>query len=265
MDTQDGAEGAKMSNRERYMARLREKYPDNSYDDDEAIFGQANDDYDAYDKEIGGYKEREGQLRDMFTADPRSAAFLQDWRDGEDPVVGLIRKFGDDFIDALDDPDKQEALAEANKEYTERVVSERKYEEEYQKNIDETIEMLNGMQEEGYGEEELNSAVEFLVGIMRDGIVGRFSRESIDMALNALNHDEDVEQASAEGEIRGKNARVEETLRKRSRGDGMATLDGGGAASGGRPMPDMGALDRYDNSTKDIWERGGERRRKNRY
>lgn len=257
------AENEQLSNSARYIARLAERYPDKEYADDEAIWGQVNDDYDAYEEELNGYRERENKLRDMFTADPRTAAFLNDWSAGEDPVVGLIRKFGDDFIEALDDPDKQEALAQANKEYTERVVKEREYDEQYQANIDDTIEMLDQMSEEGYEDDELNAALEFLVGIMRDGIVGRFSRESIEMALLAINHDEDVEQASAEGEIRGKNARIEEKLRRRS--DGLADLNGGQSTGGGVQRPFMGALDRYDNSTKDIWERGGERRRKNRY
>ena len=47
------------SNRERYTERLKAKYPDREFADDEALFGQINDDYDGYDKELSGYKERE--------------------------------------------------------------------------------------------------------------------------------------------------------------------------------------------------------------
>lgn len=47
------------SNRDKYMERMKGKYPDREFSDDEALFGQINDDYDGYDKEIAGYKERE--------------------------------------------------------------------------------------------------------------------------------------------------------------------------------------------------------------
>lgn len=45
------------SNRERYTERLKAKYPDREFADDEALFGQINDDYDGYDKELSGYKD----------------------------------------------------------------------------------------------------------------------------------------------------------------------------------------------------------------
>lgn len=44
------------SNRDRYSERLKNKYPEKDFVDDEALFGQINDDYDSYDKEISEYK-----------------------------------------------------------------------------------------------------------------------------------------------------------------------------------------------------------------
>ena len=59
------------SNRERYTERLKAKYPDREFADDEALFGQINDDYDGYDKELSGYKEREKALSDLFASNPQ--------------------------------------------------------------------------------------------------------------------------------------------------------------------------------------------------
>lgn len=98
------------SNRDRYSERLKAKYPDKEFADDEALFGQINDDYDGYEKELGTYREREKALSDLFASNPRSASFLTDWRNGEDPIVGLVRKFGDDFKAALEDPERQKLL-----------------------------------------------------------------------------------------------------------------------------------------------------------
>lgn len=249
-----------MSNRDRYTERLKAKYPDKEYVDDEALFGQINDDYDNYDNELSGYREREKALSDLFASNPRSAAFLIDWRKGEDPIIGMIRKFGDDFKAALEDPEKQEALAAANKEFAERIAQEEKYEGEYQKNINETLATLEAMQqEEGLSNEDIDSAMDFLVAIVRDGIMGKFTRESVNMALKAIKHDSDVEQADREGEVRGRNANIKEKLRKSGKNDGTAILgskNGGGAK---REMPDLGVID-HNYGTLNIWERGGEKR-----
>ncbi|MEB3373021.1 hypothetical protein SFC43_05030 [Bacteroides sp. CR5/BHMF/2] len=54
------------SNRERYTDRLKAKYPDKEFADDEALFAQINDEYDGLDKELSGYKEREKALSDLL-------------------------------------------------------------------------------------------------------------------------------------------------------------------------------------------------------
>ena len=54
-------------------------------------------------------------------------------------------------------------------------------------------------QEEGISDDEIDQAMEFLIGIMKDGLLGKFTRESIQMAIKAIKHDSDVETASHEG------------------------------------------------------------------
>ena len=249
------------TNRDRYNERLKAKYPDKEYADDEAIFGQINEDYDNYDKELSGYKEREKALSDLFASHPRSAAFLMDWRKGEDPIVSMVRKFGDDFKEALEDPAKQEALAAANKEFADRIAKEEQYEAEYQNNIKETLSSLETMQrEKGLSDDDIDGAMELLVGIVRDGIMGKFTPESVKMAIKAIKHDIDVEEADREGEVRGRNTRIEEKLRKEGRSDGTANLAGkNGGGSRKREMPDLGAIEN-NYGTQNIWERGGEKR-----
>ena len=250
------------SNRDRYIERLKAKYPDKEFADDEALFGQINDDYDGYDRDLSAYKEREQAIYDMFDSNPRSAAFLTDWRNGEDPIVGLIRKFGDDFKAALEDPEKQEQLAAANKEYAERIAKEKEYEEQYQQNLTETYATIEQVQQEdGLADDDIDEAMAFLIGIMKDATLGKFSADNIRMAVKALRHDSDVAQADREGEIRGRNSKIEERLRRKGRSDGTADLAGkNGGGGGSRQMPDLGAIERF-HDTKNIWERGGERRR----
>lgn len=256
-----GTSGGAATKREKMLARMKERYPDKTFDDDEALYGQINDDYDDYDHQLQGYKEREQSLSDLFTSDPKSAKFLTDWRNGKDPAVALVDMFGDDFVDELKKPEKQEELAAASKAYAERVAKEKDYEDQYNENIEATRATVEQLQEEeGLSDDEIDDAMEFLITIMKDGILGKFSADSIRMALKAIHHDEDVDDADQAGELRGRNARITEQLRKRGRNDGTAALDGKNGGSGMRPAPELGALNGVGGSS--IWERGGERRKR---
>jgi len=263
----EGVENKQVKSKRQSMTeRLQSRYPDKDFSDEESFFGQISDDYDEYDKNIAGYQEREKAFSDMFTSDPRSARFLTDWRNGQDPVVGLVRQFGTDIKDAIDDPERQEEIAAANKEFVERVAKEKELEETYQKNLQESLSTLEKMQQErGMSDEQIDAAMEFLLNIIKDGIIGKFTPESINMALKAINHDADVTAANHEGVVQGKNTKVEEKLRKPKSGDGTAALSGtNGTAKPRRTRASLGALDNFDDGTKTIWERGNEKRRSSR-
>lgn len=215
------------TNRDRYIERLKGKYPDKEFLDDEAIFGQTSDDFDALDAQVAQYKEREDKLVGLFNSSPRGASLFQGWMNGEDPVIQLVRKFGPELKEALNDPEKQEALAAANQEFADKVAKEEEYEKIYQGNLTATAAELDAMQaEEGLTDDQINSALAFLINIVNDGFMGKFTRESVHMALKALNHDEDVAVAEETGEVRGRNTRIEEKLRREKQGDGAANLSG---------------------------------------
>lgn len=251
------------SKRDSMSERLAAKYPDMDFGDDEVMFGRISDDYDDYDNQLSGYQEREKKFADMFSADPRSAHFLTNWRDGGDPVVELVRMYGTDIKERLEDPEWQEQLAAANKEYVERVAKEKELEEQYQQNLVDTKAALDDFQQKnGLSDDQIDEVMGMLLTIATDAVVGKFSESSMDLALKALNYDGAVEEANMEGEVRGRNAKIDERLRTRKAGDGTAALNGRNGASGNRmPQPSLGALDNFANGD-DIWTRGGERRTK---
>ena len=245
------------------LERLKSRYPDREYADDEALFGQINDDYADYDKQLGSYKERESQMANMFAADPRSARFLTDWRKGGDPVILLIKQFGPELREALDDPAKLDALADANKEYVERVAKSKELDEQYKANIQQSLADMAAYQEEkGLSDDDIDNAFVLLKDIFNNMLVGKYTRDMLDMAFKSLNHDADVAVAAEDGEVRGRNAKIEEKMRKRGMGDGVAALDGANNVAKVAPKKDMGALDRFDADMQDIWSRGGENRKK---
>ena len=236
--------------------RLKRKYPDMDMSDEEAYYGRINDDYDVYDKQLEAYKKRDSDLSNMFLTDPRSASYFMDWRKGEDPVIGMMRKFGDEFRVALDDPEKQEALAKARAEYLDRVANEKKLQEEAEKNLDESFDTMDKVQEEmGLTEEEMNGVVEKIIEISNEAIVNKFSAETLKTMIRALHYDKDVASANHEGEVRGRNQRITEKLKKKQEGDGTPNL---GGRNGGRERPqapNLGALDNIGRR-KSIWDQG---------
>lgn len=249
------------SKRDTTMERMKAKYPDRRYDDDEALFSQINDDYDEYDKKIAESQSREKAFSDMFHSNPKSARLMMEWKDGKDPVAALIRIYGkEDILAAIDDPDRLEAIEEANKEFAERVAKNDEYDAQYEKNFPESVRAIETwMAECGITEEAVDEAVGTLSKICGDFIVGKFSPETIEMILKAKNYDADIEQAQMEGEVSGRNAKIEEKLRKGKKGDGTVPLDGKNSSINNKPKRYLGALDRYDGN-KSIFERGGEKR-----
>lgn len=226
------------------MERLRKRHPDKKFEDDEEIYGQIYDDYDQFEHDLDGYKASEKALSDMFAADPKAAMFLADMHNGMDPYVGLVKNFGMKIKDVLDSPEMQEKLAEANKEYVERVAKSRQLDEEYEKNMEETLSTLRKFQEErGMTDGQIDDVANAIVGVVRDGLMGKFSRETLELFVNAINHDADVANANEEGRVAGRNDKIVEGLRKRGKGDGTAPLNG---KNGGAPSQDKRGQSIFD-------------------
>lgn len=249
------------SSREKLKERYKGKYPDKEFDDDEMLFAQVNGDYEGYDKEIEGYKEREKSLQELFRTDPRSAKLFISWSKGGDPTTELVKLFGADLVAALNDPDKQEEIAKANEDFRARAAESKRLEEEYPKNLEKSLAGCDKLQQEkGYSDEQMDNAFKLIERIMLDAIVGNYEPAYVEMAIKALDYDNAVAAAGEDGEIRGRNAKIEEQMEKPKKGDGIPY--GGGSMTPQRtaPMKMEGALARMGKPS--IWEKGNEKRTK---
>ena len=86
--------------------------------------------------------------------------------------------------------------------------------------------------------------------------------DSLQAVLHAIHYDRDVAQAGIDGEVRGRNTRIEDMFEQRRKAADIHVL--GGAAQPTSPtLPPhiLGGLSAADRQT--IWERGNERRVKN--
>lgn len=222
-------------NRDKLRKRLSERYPDQNFDADEDFYGRIDSDYEDYEGQLGRYRENEGKMVDLFNRDPRSARFLKEWADGNDPVILMIRHYGSDIKEILDDPDKIEEIAKANKEYVDRVAQEKDLEDQYEKNLEESLTLLEQVQKDrNLSDDDMEKVIAQLRDDANDVLMGRFTQDAIDRVLKALNYDQDVEAAGYEGEVRGKNKKIDEKLRKRNQGDGLARIQGSTGGGGGQ-------------------------------
>jgi len=227
---------------------MRTKYPEKKFEDEEELFGQIDDDLAASEEEIGKYKEREGKLAGIVGKDPRAAQFLSDMANGKDPWLAVLERVGIDGVsDLINNPEKQKEYAEANRKYVERIAQEKSLKEERDANFAESMKLLEQMQtERGLSDEQIDNAMDLVMKITNEAIMGKFTPETIDMALKAINHDAEVEAARAEGEVAGKNAKIDETLRKPAAGDGLPAM--GGANNGPAHKRSKGSLVDYAES-----------------
>lgn len=219
------------SRRDQHLERMRKKYPDKKFEDDEEIFGAISDDYDQFEQtsqENEAMKAREKSMSDMFRSNPNAAFFLNDMREGNDPVMSLVRRLGMEVKDVLDDPAMQDKIEEANKEYLERVAKSRQLDEEYDRNMEVTLTktLPEYQQQHGLSDDEIDAIGAAWIQIIREGIMGTLSPETISLIANGINHDTDVANAQEEGEVTGRNAKITENLRRSKKGDGLQTLNG---------------------------------------
>lgn len=218
----------KKSRKELFVEKLKAKYPDIDFNDEETMFGRIDDDFASHEEELGKYKKRESELAGLVGKDPRAAQFLSDMASGKDPWLAVLERLGIDGVsDLINNPEKQEEYAEANRKYVERIAKEKSLEEEYQANFSESMKMLEQMQtERGLDDATIDAAMDLIMKMTNEAIMGKFTPETVEMALKAINHDAEVEAARSEGEVAGKNAKIDETLRKPQAGDGLPTMGG---------------------------------------
>lgn len=245
------------SKKELIIARLKKSHPDEDFEDDEKIYNRIAEDFDTYEKDIAERNKNDEAITNLFASDPRSAAFLMNWRKGEDPVVQLIRAFGDDFREALDDPDMQEKFAKARQEYLARQMKEKELEEQAQTNLAASLDNLEKVQQQGgYTDEQANEVFERFAQIVDDAILSKVAPETWQVMFKAMNYDKDLSTAAMEGEVRGRNAKIDANKRKMTLPEGVPPMLGGEGSEVRPPKrPDYEALDRFA-TDEDIWTRG---------
>lgn len=222
------AETPSVSNRERFMSHVREKYPDVDYDDEDARYGAYNDYFDAMDSRTRELEQSDEGMRNLFSRDPRVADIMIDIAKGEDPAIAFYRAYPDYINQDLSDPDVAARLAEENKKRIEELQAEEEEKQRTGKEREDKQQAAGELiseyaTENGLSDEEIGGIVSMFVTIANEGITMDVSRETLDLIRKGLGYDGDVAKAREEGSIEGRNERIGRE-KKRFMGDGIAHI-----------------------------------------
>lgn len=253
---------------------LRAKRPELNVDDDDEFYGAIGDEFDEsadYRTKAEEYRTRHDEadkvLNGMFNSDPRSADFFVSWSKTGTPVPGLLRTYGKEIRDAIDDPEKMDEWEKEDQAYKERIAEDEKLQEEYKANLQKSLEgEAEVMEKNNLTDEQMDAAYGLLLSIAKNVTSGVFAPDQIMMAVKALGYESAVAEAKEEGEITGRNDQIENRLRTGKRTDGMPGFQGEGRMPAQQapqqPQQNLGALSRYDGNQRDIFARGNEKRRR---
>lgn len=231
------------SSRDKLRSRLSQRYPDRQFVGQDGSDAQDVMD-DSIEEMFGEYETRENEyntnsqrLNDLFASDPRVATMFLKWAEGGNIMEHLIEEFGDEFLDALSSDEGKQKFLDAQSRWLDRVNKNKAADEEAQANFQKSIEDLNAFQQEhNLTDEEAIAVFDKIHKIGADMVRGIYTAESFQLALDAINHDNDVNSARAEGELAGRNAKITEKMRN---GNDLQrnlppSLGGQGASAGER-------------------------------
>lgn len=229
-------ETPKKSNRDTFMERYKADYPDDNFDDEEAMYGRMNDRNAEYDR----LRTNDDNFRKLVNEHPEYGGMVADMMEGRNFVESFLGRFSkDDILAAYDDPEMAKKLADAQADWLKKQDDSKKLQEEGDANIQNSIGELNAYsQENGLDEAAATELWGKALDFAGDALKGIFTKEFFDFLNKGMNHDSDVAAAREEGEIAGHNAKVQTQLAKGAGPEGIPpTFDGGQGGVAAEPKP----------------------------
>lgn len=194
--------------KDKLKSRYASRFPNVDLSDDEVLSAKIVE-------ELDGFDGRMNKLVELFNKDPRTAEMLNVWATGGDPLKFLLETFGDDFRNALESEEGMNAFVDSHNKWLERQASDRKAKEDRDINFRQSLEALDAFKAEHNLSEQ--QAIDVFMKVHQIGanvIDGIYTPEDYLMAYRAMNYDNDIQAARSEGEIEGRNTRIEEHLRR---------------------------------------------------
>lgn len=219
------------TSRDWLRSQAAERFPDRNFAAPGADGSQegADDLDDAIKEMIEGfntqrseYDENNQRLKDALLKDPDAPEFMENWIKYGSPQIAYNMMYGDgeglegDARTAYDERmSRKAAAAKINAEA----------DANWQKSLED---MVAWGDERGLSFEQKRDIMVRLVGIAYNGMENRYGPEDFELALNGINHDNDVQTARTEGEVAGRNERIAAARRERGSAPSVPSSPAGG-------------------------------------
>lgn len=221
--------------REAITSRLREYNPELSLESDDEIYAGLDGYLTERDKSYESLNGKMKELADIFNEYPQVASFFLDLVDGRDSgeanfYRALARNFGGDLQAVLDSKGAEAAAYdEGMQEYGRRDAERKRKAEEFKHNADAAMqEYEQWLADEGITDADRQEFENSLVSLSEELGAGKFMGLAKAL-MRSRRYDSDLEAARAEGEIRGRNARIAEQRTLPQNGDGIPSPEQGGS------------------------------------
>lgn len=209
---------------------MQERYPEESWDSDEAFDERTAQHLAETEENLGKYKASDEAIGRILEANPEFALAINAMGQGMPARVAIRRYLGD----VLAEPDEGDDDFEAYKEAADKFLAEKKAADEEiatrTANLEKSDILLKEFVESNFAtEQEQVDFVEYLKASLRNIGMGEFSTQFFEMMLKAYMHDKDVEDAKEAGAIEARNERITtKRIKEATETDGMPL--GGGSS-----------------------------------
>ncbi len=197
--------------REVLAERFREEYPDDEadYGDDDVFFSALERYDDGRSKLIGGYEENSKKLSTLFNENPQAGAFIASLMDGSDVLDAIATSFGEDFENALKDPDSRKRYDDGVAKWkAERAASEEILRKQ-QENADKYAEEVDSFfTRKNLGENEREDFARYVSGLIDKLVTYEMTADVLESLWRGYKYDDAVAEAGEAGEIRGRNENI---------------------------------------------------------
>lgn len=215
------AEQQEKTSKDKVFERVRTRRPDWKDDDLDGMYDALDEEYSEMSAGIDRYKANDDKLREMLLSDPEIAGVFYDIMNGANPAVSFVRHFGDRIKDAAEDEQLMKEFEAASAEYKKRVDEENTLRATREANTASAVQAIDSFrQEKGLNDEEMAAFLSELFAILDSFITLDIKPDMLDKLYKAMHYDADVDDAARLGEIKGRNSKIKEEIRRR-KGDGV--------------------------------------------
>lgn len=237
------------TNEQKWMEAFAKRHPDVDVNDREAYFGRLNDEVDRNDEKLARlqqYDTDNERISGILKEKPAFAEVLleifnkdnagNEWR-------ALARTLGPDFVKLMEDPENEELaqqIIDGQNDYAERIKKNDELVQQAQENLQPTMEaFVKVCDENDMTTEQRQQLFDLYSTIQDNAIVDKVDEDTWRLLAKAVTHDVDVQNASSEGEVRGRNAKIMAKMKKTPATAsaqmmrGQRTAPEGGTAEGG--------------------------------